>query len=107
MTCQKTFEEYTARTAFERPLTSGVAYALKILHSEREQFEREHGLKIKKMEREDQSTVQDDFDPDKLDPSPVQAEYAPVIFSQDTVSHIVSVDMMSGKVSDLLSNGLP
>jgi arabidopsis histidine kinase 2/3/4 (cytokinin receptor) len=73
------------------------------VHSEREQFEQEHGWKIKKMKREDQSPVQDDFDPDKLDPSPVQEEYAPVIFSQDTVSHIVSVDMMSGKVSVLLS----
>ncbi|KAJ1686408.1 hypothetical protein LUZ63_017798 [Rhynchospora breviuscula] len=94
---QRTFEEYTARTAFERPLTSGVAYALKVLHSEREQFEKEHGWKIKKMEREDQSPVQDDYDPEKLDPAPVEEEYAPVIFSQDTVSHIVSVDMMSGK----------
>lgn len=33
-----------------------------------------------------------------LDPAPVQDEYAPVIFSQETVSHIVSIDMMSGKV---------
>ncbi|XP_020589142.1 probable histidine kinase 5 [Phalaenopsis equestris] len=94
---QKTFAEYTARTAFERPLTSGVAYALKVLHSEREQFEKQHGWRIKKMETEDQSPVKDDYAPDKLDPSPVQDEYAPVIFTQETVSHIVSVDMMSGK----------
>ncbi|KAI0525028.1 hypothetical protein KFK09_004418 [Dendrobium nobile] len=94
---QKTFAEYTARTAFERPLTSGVAYALKVLHSEREQFEKEHGWSIKKMETEDQSPVKDDYAPEKLDPSPAQEEYAPVIFTQETVSHIVSVDMMSGK----------
>ena len=50
------------------------------------------------METEDQSPVKDEYMPDKLDPSPVQSEYAPVIFSQDTVSHIVSIDMMSGKV---------
>lgn len=93
---QKTFGEYTERTAFERPLTSGVAYALKVVHSEREQFEKEHGWTIKKMETEDQTLVQD-CTTENLEPSPVQDEYAPVIFSQETVSHIVSIDMMSGK----------
>ncbi|MBA0640280.1 hypothetical protein Goklo_023234 [Gossypium klotzschianum] len=93
---QKTFGEYTERTAFERPLTSGVAYALKVLHSEREQFEEQHGWTIKKMETEDQTLVQDCLT-ENLDPAPVKDEYAPVIFSQETVSHIVSIDMMSGK----------
>lgn len=79
-------------------MTSGVAYALKVLHAEREQFEKEHGFTIRKME-EDQSAVQDEYVPENLDPAPVQNEYAPVIFSQETVSHIVSIDMMSGKVS--------
>ncbi|KAL0733002.1 hypothetical protein Bca4012_009212 [Brassica carinata] len=88
---QKTFSEYTERTNFERPLTSGVAYALKVTHSEREKFEKEHGWSIKKMDIEDQTLVQG------FDPAPVQDEYAPVIFAQETVSHIVSVDMMSGK----------
>jgi histidine kinase 2/3/4 (cytokinin receptor) len=77
---------------------SGVAYALKVLHSERELFEQKLGWKIKKMETEDQSLVHD-YNPEKLQPSPVQDEYAPVIFSQETVKHIISVDMMSGKVS--------
>lgn len=49
------------------------------------------------METEDQSLIQD-CDPQNLDPSPPQDEYAPVIFAQETVSHIVSIDMMSGKV---------
>ncbi|KAK6259574.1 hypothetical protein SCA6_014048 [Theobroma cacao] len=93
---QKTFGEYTERTAFERPLTSGVAYALKVLHSEREQFEKQHGWTIKKMETEDQTLVQDCLT-ENLDPAPIKDEYAPVIFSQETVSHIVSIDMMSGK----------
>ncbi|KAJ4975571.1 hypothetical protein NE237_000677 [Protea cynaroides] len=93
---QKTFAEYTERTAFERPLTSGVAYALKVLHSEREEFEKKHGWAIKKMEMVDQSPVED-YIPEKLDSSPIQDEYAPVIFSQETVSHIISIDMMSGK----------
>ncbi|KAF5741380.1 histidine kinase 2 [Tripterygium wilfordii] len=93
---QKTFGLYSERTAFERPLTSGVAYALKVLHSEREQFEKQHGWTIKKMETEDQTLVQDCI-PEKLDPAPIKDEYAPVIFSQETVSHIVSIDMMSGK----------
>lgn len=94
---QKTFGEYTERTAFERPLTSGVAYALKVTHSEREQFEKQHGWTIKKMEADDQTLVQDCI-PEKLDPAPIRDEYAPVVFSQETVSHIVSIDMMSGKV---------
>ncbi|XP_021909892.1 histidine kinase 4 [Carica papaya] len=79
---QETFAEYTARTAFERPLLSGVAYAEKVVDSERETFERQHGWTIKTMERE---------------PSPVRDEYAPVIFSQETVSYIESLDMMSGE----------
>ncbi|XP_031491690.1 probable histidine kinase 6 isoform X2 [Nymphaea colorata] len=79
---QKTFAEYTAGTAFERPLLSGVAYAQKVVHAEREMFERNHGWTIKTMKRE---------------PSPVQDEYAPAIFSQETISYIESLDMMSGK----------
>lgn len=80
---QETFAEYTARTAFERPLMSGVAYAQRVLNSEREKFERENGWTIKTMDTE---------------PSPVRDEYAPVIFSQETVSYIGSLDMMSGEV---------
>jgi hypothetical protein len=82
-----------------------VAYALKVLHSEREWFEQQHGWKIKKMEAEDQSLVHD-YDPEMLEPSPVQDEYAPVIFSQETVKHIISIDMMSGMVSSHLE-GFP
>nr|XP_043618698.1 histidine kinase 2-like [Erigeron canadensis] len=93
---QKTFGEYTERTSFERPLTSGVAYALRVRHSERENFEKKYGWTIKKMETEDQTLAQD-CDPEKLDPSPIRDEYAPVILSQETVAHIVSIDMMSGK----------
>lgn len=81
---QEMFAVYTARTAFERPLMSGVAYAQRILHSEREEFERRHGWTIRTMEEE---------------PSPIRDEYAPVIFSQETVSYIESLDMMSGEVS--------
>ncbi|KAJ6719057.1 HISTIDINE KINASE 4 [Salix purpurea] len=79
---QETFAEYTARTAFERPLLSGVAYAQRVVNSERQEFERQHGWTIKTMERE---------------PSPIRDEYAPVIFSQETVSYIESLDMMSGE----------
>ncbi|XP_054818633.1 histidine kinase 2-like isoform X2 [Prosopis cineraria] len=93
---QKTFGEYTERTAFERPLTSGVAYAMKVLHSDREHFEKQHGWTIKKMETENETLVQDCI-PENLNPAPIQDEYAPVIFAQETVSHIVSIDMMSGK----------
>lgn len=80
---QETFAEYTARTAFERPLLSGVGYAQRVVDSEREEFERKHGWTIRTMEREN---------------SPSRDEYAPVIFSQETVSYIESLDMMSGEV---------
>ncbi|XP_068658611.1 probable histidine kinase 4 [Aristolochia californica] len=79
---QETFAVYTARTAFERPLLSGVAYAKRVLHSEREKFEKQQGWTIKTMKRE---------------PSSVQDEYAPVIFTQKTVSYLESLDMMSGE----------
>ncbi|XP_020232656.1 histidine kinase 4 [Cajanus cajan] len=79
---QETFAEYTARTAFERPLLSGVAYAQRVVNSERERFEKEHGWVIKTMKRES---------------SLVRDEYAPVIFAQETVSYLESIDMMSGE----------
>ncbi|KAL7587409.1 hypothetical protein Lser_V15G40927 [Lactuca serriola] len=90
---QDTFARYTERTAFERPLTSGVAYAVRVLHSEREEFEKQHGWSIKKMT----PVNKDEYNPEELEPSPIQQEYAPVIFAQDTVAHVISLDMMSGK----------
>lgn len=80
---QDTFAEYTARTSFERPLLSGVAYAQRVEHADREDFERQQGWIIKTMKHE---------------PSPVQDEYAPVVYSQETVSYIEGLDMMSGEV---------
>ncbi|KDP26817.1 hypothetical protein JCGZ_17975 [Jatropha curcas] len=95
---QRTFARYTERTAFERPLTSGVAYAVRVLHSEREQFEKQQGWTIKRMDTLEQNPVhKDDYVPELLEPSPIQEEYAPVIFAQDTISHVVSLDMLSGK----------
>ncbi|KAJ0038536.1 hypothetical protein Pint_23743 [Pistacia integerrima] len=95
---QRTFARYTERTAFERPLTSGVAYAVRVLRSEREQFEKQQGWTIKRMDELGHNPVQkDDYTPEALEPSPIQEEYAPVIFAQDTISHVVSVDVLSGK----------
>ena len=48
------------------------------------------------METEDQTLVQDCI-MENLYPSPIKDEYATVIFSQETMSHIVSIDMMSEK----------
>ncbi|KAE8795586.1 Signal transduction histidine-protein kinase barA [Hordeum vulgare] len=79
---QDTFADYTARTSFERPLLSGVAYAQRVMHADRETFERQQGWIIKTMKHE---------------PSPAQDEYAPVIYSQETVSYIEGLDMMSGE----------
>ncbi|KAI5406333.1 histidine kinase 3 [Lathyrus oleraceus] len=95
---QRTFAKYTERTAFERPLTSGVAYAVRVLQSEREQFEKQQGWSIKRMDTMEQNPVhEDDYVPDELEPSPVHEEYAPVIFAQDTISHVISIDVLSGK----------
>ncbi|KAD2393456.1 hypothetical protein E3N88_40433 [Mikania micrantha] len=80
---QETFAEYTARTAFERPLMSGVAYAQRVLDSQRIDFESQHGGTIRTMANKE--------------PSPHRDEYAPVIFSQETVSYLDLVDMMSGE----------
>lgn len=101
---QGTFARYTERTAFERPLTSGVAYAVRVLHSEREHFEKQQGWTIKRMDPPDQVPVHKDVDDgeesEAAEPSliqPNQEEYAPVIFAQETVAHVVSIDMLSGK----------
>ena len=102
---QKTFARYTERTAFERPLTSGVAYAVRVLHSEREQFEKQQGWTIKRMDTLEQNPVhKDDYAPEALESSPVQEEYAPVIFAQDTIAHVISVNVLSGKVGFLYSS---
>ena len=77
-----------------------MAYAVRVLHSEREQFEKQQGWTIKTMDTLEHNPVhKDDYTPEALEPSPVQKEYAPVIFAQDTISHVVSLDMLSGKVS--------
>lgn len=100
-----TFARYTERTAFERPLTSGVAYAVRVLHSEREQFERKQGWTIKRMDNFEQAPAHnDEFNPEALEPSPVEEEYAPVVFAQDTVAHVISIDVLSGKVNSLSIN---
>ena len=41
----------------------------------------------------------DDSAPEALEPSPIKEEYAPVIFAQDIISHVVSIDLLSGTVS--------
>ncbi|GJM86781.1 hypothetical protein PR202_ga02673 [Eleusine coracana subsp. coracana] len=79
---QGTFAKYTGRTSFERPLLNGVAYAHRLFHHEREMFERQQGWMMNTMNQE---------------VAPPQDEYAPVIFSQDTLSYLARIDMMSGE----------
>lgn len=92
---QTTFARYAERTAFERPLTSGVAYAVKVTRAEREQFERQQGWSIKKMySSKNQSPGPGDAgDSEVREPA---EEYAPVIFAQDAYKHVISFDMLSG-----------
>ncbi|KAH7372669.1 hypothetical protein KP509_17G015700 [Ceratopteris richardii] len=62
---------------------TGVAYAQRVLHAERESFEKEQGWTIKAMHSKK--------------PSPIQDEYAPTVLYQETLSHLASIDMMSGE----------
>jgi histidine kinase 2/3/4 (cytokinin receptor) len=62
---------------------SGVAYADRVLHEDRESFEMSHGWTIKEMFSKEKQQV---FE-----------EYAPATMSQDTVSYLTSLDMMSGQ----------
>ncbi|OEL34918.1 putative histidine kinase 3 [Dichanthelium oligosanthes] len=87
---QMTFARYAERTAFERPLTSGVAYAVRVTHAEREQFERQQGWSIKKMYS---SKKKSPGDAEVREPA---EEYAPVIFALDAYKHVISFDMLSG-----------
>jgi histidine kinase 2/3/4 (cytokinin receptor) len=63
---------------------SGVAYADRVLHKDRASFEMSHGWMIKEMFSKERQ--QDRY------------EYAPTTMSQDTVSYLTSLDMMSGEV---------
>ncbi|KAG2593939.1 hypothetical protein PVAP13_5NG264417 [Panicum virgatum] len=92
---QTTFARYAERTAFERPLTSGVAYAVRVTHAEREQFERQQGWSIKKMysSKKQSSPSPGPGDAEVREPA---EEYAPVIFAQDAYKHVISFDMLSG-----------
>jgi hypothetical protein len=101
-----TFARYAERTAFERPLTSGVAYAVRVTHAEREQFERQQGWSIKKMysSKKQSSPSPGPGDAEVREPA---EEYAPVIFAQDAYKHVISFDMLSGNVSTLLSASTP
>ncbi|RLN23839.1 putative histidine kinase 3 [Panicum miliaceum] len=92
---QMTFARYAERTAFERPLTSGVAYAVRVTHAEREQFEHQQGWSIKKMysSKKQSSPSPGPGDAEVREPA---EEYAPVIFAQDTYKHVISFDMLSG-----------
>jgi histidine kinase 2/3/4 (cytokinin receptor) len=91
---QMTFARYAKRTAFERPLMSGVAYAVRVTHAEREMFERQQGWSIKKM----YSSSNKAGNAEVREP---MEEYAPVVFAQDGYKHVVSFDMLSGKVRTL------
>lgn len=91
---QATFARYAERTAFERPLTSGVAYAVRVTHAERDQFERQQGWSIKKMYSSPSSQGPGDAAVAEIR-GPAD-EYAPVIFAQDAYKNVISFDMLSG-----------
>ncbi|KAF7077190.1 hypothetical protein CFC21_081771 [Triticum aestivum] len=90
---QVTFATYMERTAFERPLTSGVAYAVRVTHAERDQFERQQGWSIKKMYSPNSQGEGDAAGAMIREPD---EEYAPVIFAQDAYKNVISFDMLSG-----------
>jgi hypothetical protein len=58
----------------------------RVVNSEREQFEKKRGVVRKTMV--------------ESEASPIRHEYAPVIFAQETVSYLESIDMMSSEVKN-------
>ncbi|WVZ77071.1 hypothetical protein U9M48_024973 [Paspalum notatum var. saurae] len=89
---QTTFARFAERTKFERPLTSGVAYAARVMHAERELFERQQAWPIKKL----YSPGAGDAAGDYSEVRELAEEYAPVIFAEDAYKHVISLDMLSG-----------
>lgn len=82
-----------------------MAYAVRVLHSEKEQFEKQQGWTIKRLDTLEHNQVhKNDYAPEALKPSPIEEEYAPVIFAQDTVAHVISFDMLTGKVFPFLDS---
>ncbi|KAL6595124.1 hypothetical protein ACP70R_048227 [Stipagrostis hirtigluma subsp. patula] len=94
---QMTFARYTERTAFERTLMSGLAYAVRVTHPEREQFERQQGWSFKKM----YSSKNQSLGPGDAEVSEPAEEYSPVFFAQDAYKHVVSFDLLFGTASTL------
>ncbi|KAL6880298.1 hypothetical protein ACP4OV_011863 [Aristida adscensionis] len=91
---QMTFARYAGMTAFQSPLTTGVAYAVQVTHAEREKFERQQGWSIKKMYFSNSMNQSwGSMDAEVREPA---EEYAPVIFAQDAYKHVISIDMLSG-----------
>nr|GFA19776.1 pescadillo homolog [Tanacetum cinerariifolium] len=43
------------------------------------------------------TTHKDEYNLGELEPSLIQQEYTPVIFAQDTIEHVISLDMLTGK----------
>nr|GFC37603.1 histidine kinase 3 [Tanacetum cinerariifolium] len=43
------------------------------------------------------TTHKDEYNLGELEPSLIQQEYAPIIFAQDTIEHVISLDMLTGK----------
>jgi histidine kinase 2/3/4 (cytokinin receptor) len=75
---------------------SGLAYAVRVTHAERERFERQQGWSIKRVNC---TTGPGDAATWKI--SEPAEEYAPVIFAQDAYKNVISFDMLSGNdVSD-------
>ncbi|KAI3407961.1 CHASE domain-containing protein [Psidium guajava] len=73
----------TDSTMFEYPLLSGVAYAERVVHSERDNFEKRCRWKIRDM---------------TFDNRPVQEEYAPLVcYYQEDITHVNSLDMLALK----------
>jgi len=87
---QMTFAKYAERT--ELPLMSGLAYAVRVKHAEREQFELQQGWRIKRM-CSSKNCLPGPGDTATME---ISEEYAPVIFAQDSFKNVISFDMLSG-----------
>ncbi|KAL6599289.1 hypothetical protein ACP70R_045783 [Stipagrostis hirtigluma subsp. patula] len=83
---QMAFARYAERTAFERPVTSGVAYALPVTQAERQQLGRHKGWSIQIYSMNQSLEV---GDAEVCEPA---EELAVIFFPQDAIKH--DVDML-------------
>ncbi|KAM0843060.1 hypothetical protein ACQ4PT_057952 [Festuca glaucescens] len=88
---QTTFAKYVE--SMELSLMTGLVYAVRVTHAQREQFEHQQGWNIKKCSYKNSSLGPGDRT--TMEISELAEEYAPVIFAHDACKNAISMDALS------------